>query len=229
MAERPHSARWIWGVPRARVRRCARCVHRAGLLDRDLTRANVLVTDERRGRLGLRVEVGPVRSIPAGAVTAIGDLRNNLPTWLRGKRARRRAHRRGPTAYAFGVMLYESLCGELPFDGHARYPTRERSRAIQSGLSALAAVRSRPPWQTGVRALLLRDCEQTTNGDAIMRDVRAAAHELHAEPDSDRSSSRSELKPSRTALFGSFAELAELASLERAEQGEGRYVAKRAR
>jgi serine/threonine protein kinase/tetratricopeptide (TPR) repeat protein len=105
-------------------------IHGAGRLHRDIKPSNVMVTPE--GRVVL-LDFGVVGEVGKGS-ERVEDLVLGTPAYMAPEQAR--ASQVGPPAdfYAMGVMLYESLTGQLPFDG----PPDEVLYAKQQG-------RPRPP------------------------------------------------------------------------------------
>jgi hypothetical protein len=110
-----------WSTDSARVfssfRQLARGVgalHGAGMLHRDLKPSNVLVSNDRV----LVLDFGLVRGIGEqdARVTEEGMV-SGTPAYMAPEQACAQALDEAADWYAFGVMLYETLAGELPFDG----------------------------------------------------------------------------------------------------------------
>jgi serine/threonine protein kinase len=188
-------------------------IHGAGRLHRDIKPSNVMVTPEARVVL---LDFGVVGELGKGG-ERLEDLVLGTPAYMAPEQAR--ASQVGPAAdfYAMGVMLYEALTGQLPFDG----PPDEVLYAKQQG-------RPRAPGEivSGVPADLGALCwdllaplpQDRPEGAEILDRLRAARPGL-------RTTSRS-LRPSTTtgasrAFVGRDAELATLRqSLRRASRGE---------
>jgi serine/threonine protein kinase len=105
--------------------------HPLGILHRDLKSANVMLCRD-EGRMGVVMDFGLARATPdqARAATAgstviqsgmvAGTLAYMSPEQLAGKRACVASD-----VYAFGVMLYEMACRELPFSGQTAFQHAE--------------------------------------------------------------------------------------------------------
>src|SRR4051812_25691758 len=88
-------------------------IHASGRLHRDIKPSNVMITTE--GRVVL-LDFGVVGELGKGG-ERVEDLVLGTPAYMAPEQAR--ASHVGPPAdfYAMGVMLYEALTGQLPFDG----------------------------------------------------------------------------------------------------------------
>ncbi len=95
-------------------------VHAAGVVHRDIKPANIVLVKDRQGRRSLKVidfgiakviANGPVRRITRGGIF-VGTLSYAAPEQLAFDDVAT-----GIDLYALGVIAYEMLTGELPFDG----------------------------------------------------------------------------------------------------------------
>jgi eukaryotic-like serine/threonine-protein kinase len=92
-----------------------RAIHQAGMLHRDLKPSNVIVA--RDGRVVV-LDFGLVRDIEAQGtqVTQDGTI-SGTPAYMAPEQAISEALSEATDWYAFGVMLYEMLSGQLPIEG----------------------------------------------------------------------------------------------------------------
>src|SRR5215470_15461405 len=93
-------------------------IHGHGLVHRDLKPSNVMVDEDRLVRL---MDFGLARFLAEdGAVTAagrmVGTFRYMAPEQILGEQLDGRTD-----LYSLGVILYEMLCGRVPFDAHTPY------------------------------------------------------------------------------------------------------------
>lgn len=126
--------------------------HRLGIVHRDLKPENVFVLErpDDRGRVRL-LDFGIARDIDehAKSKTATG-VAVGTPVYMSPEQATKPRLASQPTdVWSFGVMMYEALCGELPFDGdtpHAviiavatepHVPLAERAPELHPDLLAL--------------------------------------------------------------------------------------------
>jgi eukaryotic-like serine/threonine-protein kinase len=87
--------------------------HKAGIIHRDLKPGNLLVTPEGRVKV---TDFGIARAMAAAPLTRTGDV-IGTPHYLAPEQAEGRLATPASDVYALGVVLYECLTGQLPFDG----------------------------------------------------------------------------------------------------------------
>jgi serine/threonine-protein kinase len=148
-------------------------VHRAGLVHRDVKPANIICTSGGRPKLG---DFG-IATASAGDRTAtgvvLGTAKYLAPEQVRGDQIDARTD-----VYALCVVLYEALCGRVPFDRPGDLPT------------AMARLEESPPvpssFRTGIPAgvevIVLRGLARLPDARwpsaAALRDAIAAEAEL---------------------------------------------------
>jgi serine/threonine-protein kinase len=92
--------------------------HRHGIVHRDLKPDNILLTP-RDPRFPVRViDWGIARLGPVGRLTIEGSSLGT-PVYMSPEQACGGAITPASDIYALGVVAYEALCGEAPFDGHS--------------------------------------------------------------------------------------------------------------
>jgi predicted Ser/Thr protein kinase/tetratricopeptide (TPR) repeat protein len=139
-------------------------LHRAGMLHRDLKPSNVIVSDQRVVVLdfGLARELDP----KAASLTEEGVI-SGTPAYMAPEQALGQALSEASDWYAFGVMLYEALTGELPHAGSVyelmraklerdAVPPRELNPDVPLALNELCV------------ALLARDPSARPPGTAVL-------------------------------------------------------------
>jgi serine/threonine protein kinase len=87
--------------------------HKAGIIHRDLKPGNLLVTPEGRVKV---TDFGIARAMAAAPLTRTGDV-IGTPHYLSPEQAEGRPATPASDVYALGVVLYECLTGQRPFDG----------------------------------------------------------------------------------------------------------------
>ncbi|HKP62297.1 MAG TPA: protein kinase [Polyangiales bacterium] len=199
-------------------------LHRAGMLHRDLKPSNVLVANQRV----VVLDFGLVRELDpnAPALTEEG-LVSGTPAYMAPEQALGRPLTEASDWYAFGVMLYEALTGELPFDGSAMQllsrkldqdpvPPETLNQAVPPKLSALCT------------ALLARDPKARPSGSAVLRalePVRPQAATLSGPSPGETSLQSDSRAATQAAFFGRRDELAALwESLRETEEHQSRVV-----
>jgi hypothetical protein len=160
-----------WRTDSARVfssfRQLARGVsalHGAGMLHRDLKPSNVLVASDRV----LVLDFGLVRGIGEqdARVTEEGMV-SGTPAYMAPEQACAQALDEAADWYAFGVMLYETLTGELPFDGSLLQIMRQKVDCDPQPIAELEPDAPRALTELCM-ALLRRKPAERPKGDEIL-------------------------------------------------------------
>ena len=104
-------------------------IHDAGKLHRDLKPNNVLVTPEGTVRI---LDFGLVSDEAEGGVgqTVLDECASGTPLYMAPEQTAAKPSVRATDWYAFGVMLFEALTGQLPFDGTTREVFDRKQREI---------------------------------------------------------------------------------------------------
>jgi eukaryotic-like serine/threonine-protein kinase len=212
--------RWLWAFHD--LAQGVRALHRARMLHRDLKPSNVIVAN---GRVVV-LDFGLVRALDRAALSDVtfDHVISGTPGYMAPEQARGDALTEATDWYAFGVMLYEALCGELPFDGSVLQilnaklngdaePVSSRADGVPESLAKLCT------------ALLSREPAERPSGDEVIATIAPLLHTtLRPRPAAALS-----LKPvphtSAAPLFGRSAELAALMrNFLQADQGEAVVV-----
>ena len=149
-------------------------LHAAGMLHRDLKPSNVMVAGERV----LVLDFGLVRELDdaAASLTEEGAI-NGTPAYMAPEQALSRPLTPACDWYAFGVMLYEAMVGERPFDGtlfelmrakleHDPAPAASLNPEVPERLNALC------------KALLTRDPAARPTGEQVLAALQPMATTL---------------------------------------------------
>jgi serine/threonine protein kinase/tetratricopeptide (TPR) repeat protein len=146
-------------------------LHDAGKLHRDLKPSNVLVTKEERVVVldfGLVSNSTLVEPEPDAAERTVGGCVFGTPAYMSPEQAAGEAVTPASDWYAVGVMLFEALTGQLPFDGSVLEILRQKEALEPPPPSALFS--SVPDDLDDLcRDLLRRDPKKRPTGAEILR------------------------------------------------------------
>lgn len=188
-------------------------LHRAGMLHRDLKPTNVVIANT--GRVVV-LDFGLVREIAAPEISVTHDgAIAGTPAYMPPEQARGLPLTPASDWYAFGVMLYEMLCGALPFEGKS--PIVLLQRKLMEDAPPLPRTSAPRELADLCMALLDRDPQKRPAADRILSVLegfsleggegsttsQAISEERSLLPDTSTTVARPE-------LFGRQPELAEL-------------------
>jgi hypothetical protein len=200
-------------------------LHRAGMLHRDLKPSNVLVSNHRV----VVLDFGLVRELDdaAARVTEDGTI-SGTPAYMAPEQALGRELSQATDWYAFGVMLYEALSGELPHDGTVPDIMRGKLEADPQPLERLVP---NVPARLGelCMALLQREPKLRPQGAeilAVLEPTRPAANVGHTlQLTGELHHTDTQTQAVMPPLFGRQTELAQLwAAMAQAEDGQAVVV-----
>jgi len=171
--------------PHARLREAVRqlargveAIHDAGKLHRDLKPSNVLV--DSRGRVVI-LDFGLAHDIRQSELLTVEHPNAGTPQYMAPEQLRGEPASQASDWYAVGVMLYEALAGELPFQGSSVQLAYQKANTTPPPPSKLApAVPS--DLERLCMALLARDPDERPSGaeilellgDELVRSARAS-------------------------------------------------------
>jgi serine/threonine-protein kinase len=137
---------WVAANVAAQVAGALAVAHAAGLVHRDIKPANILLSEDGRVKVG---DFGIAKAAESADLTQegsfLGTAKYLAPEQVEAK------HVDGRTdLYSLGVVLYEMLCGRVPFEGDS------------SSATALARLHGDPPRPRLVKAGVPRELEAIT-------------------------------------------------------------------
>ncbi|MET0387701.1 MAG: protein kinase [Polyangiales bacterium] len=146
-----------------------KALHRAHVLHRDLKPSNVLVENDRVVVVdfGLALDVGD-----QAATLTLNGLVAGTPAYMAPEQVQGRDWGEPNDWYAFGVMLYEMLSGQLPIDGNVQTVLRRKLELDPTPLDQL--VSGLPTQLTRLcMGLLDRQLERRPSGDEVLAVLQA--------------------------------------------------------
>ena len=137
---------WVAANIAAQVASALAVAHAAGLVHRDIKPANILLSEDGRVKVG---DFGIAKAAESADLTQegsfVGTAKYLAPEQVEAKPVDGRTD-----LYSLGVVLYEMLCGRVPFEGDS------------SSSTALARLHSDPPRPRLVKAGVPRELETIT-------------------------------------------------------------------
>ncbi len=138
-------------------------LHRAGKVHRDIKPSNVLVT--KSGRVVV-LDFGLVQDLGVARASKSARIEGTV-AYMSPEQAAQRPSVPASDWYAVGVMLYEALTGELPFEGTIVEVLAKKLMATPPAPAELDP-RVEPEWSELCLALLARDPERRPQGSEIL-------------------------------------------------------------
>src|SRR5215213_2546791 len=149
------------------VTRAIQAAHKTGLIHRDLKPANILVaTDDKGGLHPYVVDFGLARDQEDTELSRTGII-SGTPSYLSPEQAQGDVLDRRSDVYSLGVILYEMLSGQPPFQGAS--PAHVLVRILQEEAPPLRKIApSVPPdLETIIMKCLEKDLERWLEGEPI--------------------------------------------------------------
>jgi beta-lactam-binding protein with PASTA domain/predicted Ser/Thr protein kinase len=148
----------------------ARFAHRKGIVHRDLKPQNVLIDSEGRARVadfGI-ARAGPSEITQTGSV--MGTAQYLSPEQAQGKEVTPQSD-----VYSVGVILYEALTGQVPFEGDSAVAVALKQVSEQPRRPSALNPEVPPALDAVVMRALAKDPEQRfSNADAFLKGLDAA-------------------------------------------------------
>jgi serine/threonine-protein kinase len=163
------------------VARALAFAHAQGLVHRDVKPQNVLLTDDGRAKV---TDFGIARQLDAVGLTQTGTVLGTshyvAPEQARGERVDEKTD-----VYGFGVVLYELLTGEVPYDGDSFLAVAMKH--VHEPVPSVLERRPDCPLRLGslVERAMAKDAEERPTMDECVRELGATLAELDARPDGD--------------------------------------------
>ena len=141
--------------------------HRARVVHRDFKSANVMLVPDGEGLRAVVTDFGLARLEPAGGsadlsrsdvttLTQEGSILGS-PAYMAPEQVRGEVATAASDLYAFGVVLYETVTGHLPFEGGGAFQTALRRLHEEPKPPSAWRPDLPPPWEQTILACLSRE------------------------------------------------------------------------
>ncbi|GAA3669992.1 hypothetical protein GCM10022237_32230 [Nocardioides ginsengisoli] len=158
--------------------------HRAGIVHRDVKPANLLVTSDRQVKI---TDFGIARAADSVALTRTGSVMGT-PQYLSPEQARGNPSTPASDVYSLGVVAFECLAGQRPFD--AETPVATALAHLQQPVPQLPASVPGPLAAVVRRALAKDPAERYADGAAFAAALRDPSVAAAAAPPADDEGTR---------------------------------------
>jgi serine/threonine-protein kinase len=160
--------------------------HRAGVIHRDVKPQNIMVRPDNTIKV-MDFGIARLRDAGGGQLTSMGVIMGT-PEYMAPERIRTGLASERTDIYSFGVMLYEMLAGEVPFNGPT--PSDVIARRLQVGSAPRPLRTLRPDVPSEVEQVVLqameRDPEQRPRDmGEILAQLKAVAERLWGDQPAD--------------------------------------------